>query len=46
MTAGRVHPHEGGTKAECANCDWEIESTKAGEAAHKLMEHNVEEHSR
>lgn len=45
MTAGRVHPKADKTTAECANCDWTVESEKPGEAAHLLMEHNQEEHT-
>lgn len=46
MTAGRVHPKKDGTtSAECAHCSWTFETTKPGEAAHELMQHNTEEHT-
>lgn len=31
--------------AECAKCPWTFKTTIPGKAAHKLMDHNQEEHS-
>lgn len=45
---GRIHPAKDQTVAECSDpeCPWTYETTKPGEAAHKLMEHNAEEHAK
>lgn len=43
---GKVTTVDGTHRAVCARegCPWAFESTKDGEAAHELMEHNAEEH--
>lgn len=45
---GRIHAAKDGTKAECSDptCPWTYTTTVPGEAAHKLMDHNAEEHAK
>lgn len=48
MTAiGKVTNVDGTHTAICARegCPWTFETTKDGEAAHELMDHNEKEHS-
>lgn len=44
---GNVTHDEATHRAQCIreDCTWTFESTKDGEAAHRLMEHNAEEHA-
>jgi hypothetical protein len=44
---GKVTTVDGAHTAVCAreDCPWTITTTKDGEAAHELMEHNQEEHT-